>query len=105
MQFSLPSPDGKHWATIISSTRLWEMGWTHVAATYDGTTMALYINGVLQGTLVNSVAISLPKNAQIGVRQISANNYSNFLGYIEDLGVYNYAKSASEVTSDFGNAR
>jgi hypothetical protein len=103
VQFSLPTPDGTQWATIKSDAYLYRAGWTHVAATYDGTTMKLYINGVFQRSLVNSVAISLPKNAQIGLLQIAANKFSVFQGYIDELKIYNYKLSDDEIINHYGN--
>ncbi|EDY82664.1 Carbohydrate binding domain protein [Verrucomicrobiia bacterium DG1235] len=48
------SPDTK---TLVGSTSLVEGVWTHVAATFDGLKMRLYVNGALDGELLCRGAI------------------------------------------------
>ena len=77
--------------------------WMHVAATYDGTTMRLYINGVLESSLANHSTIatnSLPLTigAQDGT---TASRW--FMGWMDDARVYNRALSLAEIQALFGN--
>jgi hypothetical protein len=76
--------------------------WMHVAATYDGQTIKLYINGVLQAS----------KNASF---QIAANNlplaigaqddgYRGFAGAIDGVRFYNRALTAAEIAALKANA-
>ncbi len=71
--------------------------WMHVAATYDGTTMKLYINGVLESSMAASVPIAtndlpLTLGAQDGA---TASRW--FLGWMDDVRVYNRALTAEEI--------
>jgi hypothetical protein len=72
--------------------------WTHVVATYDGTTSKVYVNG----SLIRSAAKSwnTVKNGifSIGVNLNSSNYYS---GDIDDVAVWNTALSASAIGSIF----
>ena len=69
--------------------------WTHVAATYDGTTVRGYVNGVLQ--LTQAVTLNLStRNADIYVGA-TANGTSALDGKMDELAIYNRALSATEV--------
>lgn len=76
--------------------------WSHVAATFSGTsgTMALYINGVLNNSTSYTGSItSAACNLQIGrrFRTSCAATAVYFNGKIDDVRVYNYALSAAQV--------
>jgi hypothetical protein len=74
--------------------------WTHVAGTYDGTTMTLYVNGAMVATKATSVS-SIP----VGVRtlRIGADSNGNtlFSGMIDEPRVWSRALSAAEVQQVF----
>src|SRR5260370_5079593 len=71
--------------------------WSHVAATYDGTTIRLYVDG----TLVSSLAYAATPASngvgfRIGRRWDSA---SMFAGRIEDAAVYSSALSQTRIAA------
>ena len=71
--------------------------WMFVAATYDGSTIKLYINGVLESTLQATFKIgvnSLP--LAIGAQD---DGKSGTKGRIDDVRVYNRALSANEIAA------
>src|SRR5581483_3399022 len=43
--------DGIHWNTVNSTVTIPQDDWTHLAATYNGTHIALYVNGTFQSSL------------------------------------------------------
>ncbi len=63
--------------------------WTNLTATNDGTTTRLYINGVLQK--------SFPETLSTGGSDVIVGN-KGYIGFIDDLRIYNRAISASEVS-------
>ncbi|HEY3311515.1 MAG TPA: LamG-like jellyroll fold domain-containing protein [Anaerolineales bacterium] len=74
--------------------------WHHAAATYDGTTWNLYLDGALDGTLV----VGRPANAQTTVLTSvgSALNTSNaaagfFAGVIDEVRIWSVARSLTEI--------
>ncbi len=76
--------------------------WIHVAATYDGTTIKLYINGQLEGSKNANFKIAtntLPLSIGSG-----ENGYRGMQGAIDDARIYSRALSASEVTALLTNA-
>jgi hypothetical protein len=72
--------------------------WTHVAATFDGTTMRLYVNG----TQVASLAQTSPIATSSSPLRIGGNSAwgEYFAGSIDDVRVYNRALSATEIQTD-----
>jgi hypothetical protein len=72
--------------------------WAHLAATYDGATLRLYVNG----TQVASSAVSGAIATTAGSLRIGGNNVWSewFKGTIDDVRVYNRALSAAEVQAD-----
>jgi fibronectin type 3 domain-containing protein len=72
--------------------------WTHVAATYDGATLRLYVDG----TLAASVAATGSITTSTGALRIGGNNLwgEYFQGLIDEVRIYNRALSQSELQTD-----
>jgi hypothetical protein len=72
--------------------------WSHVAATYDGTTLRLFVNGSQVGT--RAVANSLL--ASTGVLRFGGNSVWGefFAGRLDEIRLYNRALSAAEIQAD-----
>ena len=71
--------------------------WQHVAATYDGTTIKLYIDGVLEGSMPWTGTIASNATA-LGIGAQS-NNTRWFQGDLDDVRLYNRALSAGEIAA------
>ena len=72
--------------------------WTHIAATYDGATFRLFVNGtqVRSRAITGSIASST-QPLRIGGNQVSG---EYFAGLIDEVRVYNRALSAAEIQAD-----
>jgi hypothetical protein len=76
--------------------------WSHLAGTYDGSTLRLYVNGTqvatqaLSGSLVSSTA-----PLRIGGNSVWGEYFS---GLIDEVRVYNRALSPTEIQADMGTA-
>jgi PKD repeat protein len=72
--------------------------WTHLASTYDGSTLKLYVNGVLVGS--KAISGSLP--ATTNPLRIGANTIWNepFNGQIDEVRLYNRALTPGELQGD-----
>ena len=85
-----------------ASTGLATGTWTHLAETYDGSSVRLYVNGALvsttaaPGSLVSSTA-----PLRIGGNNIWGEYFS---GLIDEVRVYNRALSAAEIQQDMSTA-
>jgi PKD repeat protein len=71
--------------------------WTHVALTYDGSELQLYVNG----TSVADAAVSGTIETNSSPLRIGGNAYGEFFnGRIDDVRVYNRALSQAEIVTD-----
>ena len=85
--------------TLIASTGTLPLNtWYHAAATYDGSTMRLYLNGTEVGSVAKSGALSRGQNASFDIgRSPDDSNYLS--GVIDDVRVYSSALTASEIAA------
>jgi Concanavalin A-like lectin/glucanases superfamily/F5/8 type C domain len=72
--------------------------WHHVAYTYDGANIKLYIDGTLEGTLAATGAVStVTQDFTIG--KYSASNGFNFWGSIDEVRVWNTARTQLQINN------
>ncbi len=72
--------------------------WMHIAATYDGSVIRMYINGVQDSVLAAAFTIATnDDNLRIGA-QPDANALYKFQGLLDDARVYSRALSGAEIT-------
>ncbi len=72
--------------------------WTHLALTYDGAALRLYVNGALVRTTALSGAIVTSTSAlRIGGNSVWG---EYFMGLIDEVRVYNRALTASDIQTD-----
>jgi len=72
--------------------------WTHLAVTYDGATLRLYVNGAQ----ASSKAVTGTIATSTGALRIGGNNIWSewFTGQIDEIRMYSRALSASEIPVD-----
>jgi hypothetical protein len=82
----------------LGATQLPLSTWTHLAATYDGATLKLYVNGALAGTRVAGGAIV----QSTGMLRIGGTNVLNqwFRGRIDEVRMYNRPLTSDEILVD-----
>ena len=80
------------------STQLPLTTWTHIAATYDGATLRLFVNGTQVGTRAVSGSIVISGNPlRIGGNSIWGEYFS---GRVDDVRIYNRAISTAQIQTD-----
>jgi chitodextrinase len=76
--------------------------WTHLATTYDGAAVRIYVNGVQAGSTPQTGAITLSTNP---LRMGGDSVWGEYLtGLIDEVRVYNRALSAAEIQADMNTA-
>ena len=85
-------------ANVYAPAALPTNTWSHIAVTYDGATLRLYVNGTLVSSQARTGAISTSTNPlQIGGDSI----YGQFFqGAIDEVRIYNRALTQAEIQAD-----
>ena len=74
--------------------------WTHLATTYDGANMRLYVNGVLVSTQPQTGSLSVSNGAlRIGGNNVFAGG-EFFHGLIDEVRIYNRALTVDQIQAD-----
>jgi hypothetical protein len=82
---------------LLSSTTTPATGrWYHISVSRTGTTLRMFVNGVLDNSTTDSTNYSTTQTVEIGYQQSTSTNYLN--GYLQDIRVY---KGAAKYTSNF----
>jgi hypothetical protein len=85
--------------TVTGTTKLALNTWTHVASTYDGATLRLYVNGVQVSSLAVTGSMTTTTNLlRIGGSPALGAQY--FTGLIDEVRIYNRALTATEIQTD-----
>jgi concanavalin A-like lectin/glucanase superfamily protein/matrixin len=80
---------------VVGSSLLPTVAWTHLAFTYNGSTMRLYVNGAQVATRTqNGAAVTSSGALRIGGNSIWG---EYFAGVIDEVRIYNRALTATEV--------
>ncbi|MDP2695771.1 MAG: LamG domain-containing protein, partial [bacterium] len=92
-----------NYLSVITNDNLISIGqWYHVVVTYNNKVIKIYLNSVEKATtiqannLTSSIDNAIPVN--IGSRH---NGNENFNGLIDDVRVYNYARTPEEIRLDY----
>jgi hypothetical protein len=84
--------------TVLGSVAPALNTWTHLAATFDGATLKLYVNGALVGSKAAAGSIVVSKSPlRIGG---TSTRGEWFAGRIDDVRVYKRALSQPEIQAD-----
>lgn len=85
---------------LASATALNVNTWYHVAATYDGANMKIYINGVLDASKAQTGSVN--SNGAFNVGYLY-NTSRNFNGKIDEMRVWKKALSQTEISQNMCN--
>jgi HEAT repeat protein/type 1 glutamine amidotransferase len=84
------------WPEVVTGANQMTSGiWYHVAGTYDGTSLRVYVNGTLRGE--TKVPVRRAVSASVLNIARSPLTHQCFDGAIEDVRIYNRALSQSEI--------
>jgi hypothetical protein len=101
--FTLSSADGGQWVNAQSLTAVTPNKWYHIAGSYDGSNLRIYVNGILESTVPYSGGvIPCGIDARLGCQRLMDGTVRfEANGKIDELKVYNYALSSSSILSHY----
>jgi hypothetical protein len=93
-RFDIRNSSDTAWVTMATVAPIANGVWQHIAATYDGTIMKLYVNGVLNNTMSTAAGIKVGNGLlEIGRRD----GWVGFPGAIDELYIYKAVLTAAEI--------
>lgn len=85
-------------ATVTAASTLPANTWYHAAATYDGTTIRLYVNGVQVISTAQSGAVATGTSVPVAIGRNPSGTGSNYFnGAIDDMRVFARGLTAAEI--------
>jgi len=79
----------------LSNTKTLLNTWTHLALTWDGTTITAYVNGIREGT---QTMLGFPVTD--GMNLLFGDPSQHFVGLLDDVRIYNYARTPAQIQQD-----
>lgn len=84
-------------ASAIASTPVSNNNWYHIVGTYDGSTLRIYVNGILSGTASLSGSIGSVSDRDFFLALNSINSAEGFTGELDDVAIFNRVLTADEI--------
>ena len=86
-------------STSRTSTAINSNEWVYVTASYDGSTIKLYLNGSLDQSASTTQTVSTTTDAVIGSKSYSSSANIPFNGNLANVAIWNRALSSDEINS------
>lgn len=87
--------------TVLSTTLVEDGKWHHVACTYDGAVVKVYVDGNLEGSVSYTDGIGVTNEPLLIGRDPSKASSRDFTGLIDEVEVYNRALTQQEIQAIF----
>jgi hypothetical protein len=97
LSFNLGS--GTAWKEITQANELTLNTWQHVAGTFDGTTLRLYVNGVQVNSSAQTATLTSSAGQQLTIGNWSQDGTRGFVGRIDEARVWAITKTAAEIAA------
>ena len=101
VNFNLGSGSG--WNELTTTTTVISLNtWSHLAASYDGVYMRIYVNGICTDSIAKSISfvdasasnLIIGDNSQLG---------RNFTGTIDEVRIWNIARTKAQINANMNN--
>ena len=94
--------DGANWKNYTTSKDVLQLGaWNHVAQTFDGTTLKVYVNGVLVESFNLPGRSNTYKILYIGNNKGGGYSHQGFYGNIDEIRIWSSTRSADEIRDNY----
>ncbi|MBI2967655.1 MAG: choice-of-anchor D domain-containing protein [Bacteroidetes bacterium] len=93
------SSNGTTYSAIVSTASITPGVWTHVAATRNGTTVKLYINGAEETFTLSFSGPLFSAATSVDIGRVSGSNNQLFTGQIDEVRIYNRTLTSSEIVN------
>ncbi|PIV90681.1 hypothetical protein COW46_01675, partial [Candidatus Gracilibacteria bacterium CG17_big_fil_post_rev_8_21_14_2_50_48_13] len=88
--------NGATYQTIAGTSTIPTAAWTHVAASWNGTEVKIYVNGVLETTAAQTVTPSAATTG-LALGRWMGSNAGRWQGKIDEVGIYDRELSATDL--------
>ena len=91
------APGANH--PLFGATTIGIGPWNHVAATYDGSVLRLYLNGVLDGSLSINQPIAAASTSPVALMSALSSldaHQGNFVGMVDEVRIWNARSAGSD---------
>lgn len=92
-------------ASGVLSDSIATTNWTHLVGVYDGSTVRLYVNGILQSTITSAVGVLNTGGTLVYNIARSTTTFQFWNGQIQLIRLYNRGISNAEVQQNFNATR
>ena len=100
-QLSFNFGSGSGWVELQTTTGVLSLNtWQHVAATYNGTDLLLYINGALAASSASTAGIADAPTNQVVIGNWSQNDDRGFAGRIDEVRIWATARSQTQIADN-----
>ena len=104
VELDLWSSGGKQSPALDGATTIQNNKWYFIAGTFDGTTMTVYVNGVVDGSTASfsgNIISASTSNTNIGAGGAYPPTWANYLfnGIISNVQLYNTALSVTQIAN------
>jgi hypothetical protein len=86
------------WAGSDSTVKVIKNEWHHIAYAKSGTTMLIYMDGVLMQTITGQTASMVPNNDVFQIGRFASSSY--FQGKIDEVRVYKSQRTQAQIQAD-----
>ena len=100
-----PAPTGQNYP-ISGTTAITDNAWHHAAATFDGTTWAVYLDGILESSITPGVHPRSDSIQPVAIgTMIRSNGTPNgyFEGVIDEARVWNVGRTQAQIMADINS--
>jgi hypothetical protein len=97
------STDGSNFPSVLASVGAPLNTWTHVAGTYDGANLRIYVNGILRGSAPQTGTVFQPAQPfYIGRLDGAGIRTQPCIGSLDEVRLWSQARSAAQIAADMG---